>query len=168
MTSSGDLEDRVAIEHALLSYCRGIDRLDAGLVAAAFHPDAMLEGYGAAEPLSIGAFVARALASLGERFEATQHRLSNVTIEIHDDRALVESYVLAYHVARREDRSEGSRILMTFNGRYIDHFERREGLWLIARRHLRVDWSDISPMGEQMAGAYVQSGRGGSPDPVFS
>jgi hypothetical protein len=163
MTSASELEHRVRIEDALRSYCRGIDRLHAPSIEAAFHPGAVLEGYGVGEPVSIEDFVTNVTASLRAKFAATQHRLSNVTIELDGDRALVESYVLAYHIALRDE----GRTLITFNGRYIDQFEQRDGAWRIAHRHLRMDWSDISPMGDAMQGAYILSGRDGTPDPIF-
>jgi SnoaL-like domain len=170
MTSLTDLEIRAAIDDALRSYCRGIDRLHAPAIEAAFHPDAMLEGYGSGEPTPIGTFVPTVLAALRAKFAVTQHRLSNVTIKIDGKSALVESYVLAYHViasaAGAADASQSGRTLVTFNGRYIDRFEERDGSWRIARRTLRMDWSDISPMGAPMAGAYIPSGRDGSPDPI--
>ena len=126
MTSVTELEHRAAIDDALRSYCRGIDRLHAPAIEAAFHADAMPEGYGSGEPTPIGAFVPNVLASLRAKFAATQHRLSNVTIEINGNAALVESYVLAYHViASDADASKDGRTLITFNGRYIDRFEAR-------------------------------------------
>jgi hypothetical protein len=168
MTSVTELEIRAAIDDALRSYCRGIDRLHAPAIEAAFHTDAMLEGYGSGEPTPIGVFVPNVLAALRAKFSVTQHRLSNVTIEIDGNVALVESYVLAYHVIdSAADASQTERTLITFNGRYIDRFEERDGDWRIARRTLRMDWSDISPMGAPMAGAYVPSGRDGSPDPIW-
>ncbi len=165
MTSLTELEIRAAIDDALRSYCRGIDRLHAPAIEAAFHSDAMLEGYGSSEPTPIGVFVPNVLASLRAKFAATQHRLSNVTIEIDGDAALVESYVLAYHVV--VDGEGDGRTMITFNGRYIDRFESRDDVWRIARRTLRMDWSDISPMGQPMQGNYVPSGRDGMPDPIF-
>ncbi len=165
LVSLTDLQVRAAIDDALRSYCRGIDRLHAPAIEAAFHPDAMLDGYGSGEPTPIAVFVPNVLASLRAKFVATQHRLSNVTIEIDGHTALAESYVLAYHVIGAPG---GERTLLTFNGRYIDRFEARDDTWKIARRALRVDWSDISPMGTSMAGAYIQSGRDGTPDPIFA
>jgi len=157
-----ELEIRATIEDALRSYCRGIDRLHAPSVEAAFHPGAMLVDYGSQE-LTIEQFVEHALASLRAKFVATQHRISNTSIEIFGDWARVETYVLAYHV---EDGEAGRRLL-TFNGRYIDRFEARDGVWKIARRTLRNDWSRVEVMGEPMGGSYVASGRGGTSDPVF-
>lgn len=158
-----DAEARRQIRNALLSYCRGIDRLDPEALAAAFHPGAELVDYGP-ESMTIEAFTERALASLGKRFTATQHRISNTAIDLEGEKALVETYVLAYHVEAGDD---GDR-LHTFNGRYIDRFELRAGSWRIARRTLRYDWSTVESMGERMGGPWVASGRAGSPDPLYA
>lgn len=161
MRGVDDHDVRARITDALRRYCRGIDRLDGALVASAYHPGAELIDYGP-DILSIEAFVEHALASLGARFVATQHRLSNVTIVRRGaDTALVESYVLAFHLERTVDRHR----LHTFNGRYIDRFESRDGEWRIARRTLRNDWSRIEDVDAQMTGTWVASGRAGSPDP---
>ncbi|MFT4989401.1 MAG: hypothetical protein ACI9BK_002175, partial [Acidimicrobiales bacterium] len=49
--------------------------------------------------------------------------------------------------------------LHTFNGRYIDRFERQSDVWKIATRTLRVEWSRIETLDETMGGAWVESGR---------
>ena len=157
-----ELEIRAAIEDALRSYCRGIDRLHAPSIAAAFHPGAALIDYGA-EPSTIEVFVQNVIAALASRFAATQHRISNITAQISGDKALVETYVLAYHV----DETGDERLLHTFSGRYIDRFEERDGDWKIAQRTLRNDWSNVAPMGAPMSGAWQASGRGGTPDPIW-
>lgn len=158
----------LAITDALRSYCRGVDRLEPALIAAAFHPGAQLIDYGP-EPTTIEAFVDRVVVSLGQRFIATQHRISNISIDVDVDvdadsptTATVEAYVLAFHVQDGEQQK-----LMTFNGRYIDRFEEREGVWRIAQRTLRVDWSKVETIDASMGGSWVRSGRGGTPDPIF-
>lgn len=163
IADANELGIRAAIDDALRSYCRGIDRLHVPSLEAAFHPGAILEGYGSADATTIEEFIPRVLDSLRTKFVATQHRMSNTSIEIDGATALVETYVLAYHVVAHDT----GRTLITFNGRYVDTFEGRDGDWRIARRQLRIDWSDISPMGDPMQGAYVPSGRDGAPDPVF-
>lgn len=160
-----DHELRHIAEERLLTYCRGIDRLDPGIVAAPFHPGALLIDY-APTPVPIEAFVERAVVSLGERFVATQHRATNLLLErLAPDVARYEAYMLAFHL---EDGDEGRR-LHTFNGRYVDRLEERDGVWKIAQRHLRVDWSTITPADETMTGeeTWVRSGRAGAPDPIF-
>lgn len=156
-------ELRSDVDAALGSYCRGIDRLNAEAVRAAFHPGALLIDYGP-EPTTIEAFIERALSALRTRFDATQHRVSNITVDRRgDDLAVVETYVLAFHV-QPGDGDDPDR-LHTFNGRYIDRFEVRGGPWLIAERTLRVDWSRVETIEETMGGSWVPSGRAGSPDP---
>jgi hypothetical protein len=155
-----DIEIRASIEDVLRSYCRGVDRLDGTLIEAAFRPGAMLIDYGP-EPMTVESFVTRVLDSLGRKYVATQHRLSNVTIVRDGDAASVESYTLATHV----EHSAAGRNLHTFAGRYIDRFEHRDGHWRITERTLRSDWSSVTPMGEAMSGTYTPSGRAGTPDP---
>lgn len=157
-----DLEIRAAIDDALRSYCRGIDRLHPPSIAAAFHAGAALIDYGP-QPLAIETFVDHAVVSLARKFVATQHRISNTTVERNGAKALVETYVHATHV---EATAEGRR-LHTFVGRYIDRFEERDGVWKIAQRTLRNDWSTVVQMGDPMSGTYQPSGRGDSPDPIW-
>lgn len=158
-----DLEAHRQITDALLTYCRGIDRLDAAAVSAAFHPGAELAGYGP-EVMSIEVFVEHALPSLGAKYAATQHRVSNLFVEQTDDGARLEAYVLASHY---EPGIDGvSDQLMTFAGRYIDTVTQRGGEWRIAHRHLRHDWSTIEEVDSAHRPTWIQSGRGGTPDPL--
>ena len=41
-----------------------------------------------------------------------------------------------------------------------------DGVWRIAQRTLRNDWSRIETIEATMTGSWVRSGRGGSPDPL--
>lgn len=158
---------RQQIHNALLSYCRGIDRLRSDDVSAGFHSGAMLDGYGAG-PMTIEDFASYAVAALGKRFTATQHRISNTRIEFSDDgaSATVETYVEASHVEPASD--ESPQRLQTFAGRYIDRCSPGDdGVWKIAQRTLRNDWSRVDTIDEAMSGNYVPSGRGDAPDPLF-
>ncbi|HJM27510.1 MAG: nuclear transport factor 2 family protein [Acidimicrobiales bacterium] len=163
MGDSSLTSQRVEIIDCLLSYTRGIDRLDEDCVIAAFHPGAVLHNYGP-DPMVIEEFVTYALPSLRKRYEATQHRVSNIRVEMDDKRALVESYVLAFHV---ESSDEGKK-LHTFNGRYVDEFERRNGHWKINKRSLRNDWSKVESISEEMAGSdvWAKSSRDRT-DPIY-
>ena len=157
---------RDQIHDALAWYCRGIDRLDPDAVLRAFHPHAVLTDYGP-EPMTIEAFVEHAIASLARKFSATQHRISNVLISFDGlDRALVETYVLAFHVQPSGDTTDAPELLHTFNGRYIDVFTMASGSWRIAERTLRNDWSKVEPITATMSGSWPRSGRAGSPDPI--
>lgn len=151
-----ELEAKAEITDALLRYTRGIDRLDGDLVASAFHPGAQCVDYGA-DPMSIEDFVTYAIPRLGEAYTATQHRVSNIAIEFDEGHraAVCEAYVLAFHVQAAEPHPR----LHTFNGRYVDRFQFRNGAWKIATRTLRVDWSRVETIEETMRGTWVDSGR---------
>ena len=148
---------RADIEAKLLAYTRGIDRLDGELIAAAFHPEAQLEGYGRPEAMPIEAFIEYAVPSLREGYRATQHQISNVTIEPRGEYVATETYVLATHLRTGTDGAPDQ--LLTFAGRYIDRFEDRDGELRIAHRSLRNDWSKIEEVAQAMPGAYVAGSR---------
>ena len=163
MVDPQELSQRAEIVDALLSYTRGIDRLDKESVIAAFHPGAILNNYGP-DPMPIEDFVEYALPSLEQRYSATQHRVSNIRIEIKEDKALVESYVLAYHVKS----SESFKQLHTFNGRYVDTFTLLDGHWKISERFLRNDWSKVEDIADEMAGSSVWvKSRRNVDDPIY-
>ncbi|MEM7094556.1 MAG: nuclear transport factor 2 family protein [Actinomycetota bacterium] len=155
---------RQQIHEALLSYTRGIDRLRADDVRGGFHAGALLHGYGSAEAMPIEAFADYAVRALADRYDATQHRLSNTRIEFVDDHtARVETYVEASH--REPPSDDGTQRLHTFAGRYIDRCAPDDdGVWRIAERVLRNDWSKVEVIDQPMRGAYVPSGRGEGPD----
>lgn len=148
------------ISTALTAYCRGVDRLDAGSLRSAFHEDAALEGYGPRDR-TVDEFVEMAMTGLARAYTATQHRISNITIEVSGDKARVESYVMADHFSTEPRRVD------TFNGRYIDDFACRDGQWGITRRRLLRDWSEVTELGDEMAGVYADSRRDRE-DPLYS
>jgi hypothetical protein len=160
-------DPRQQIHDALLSYCRGIDRLRADDVSAGFHPGALLDGYGAG-PMTIEDFAAYAVGALAKRFTATQHRITNTRIEFVDDgaSAMVETYVEASHVEAAT--ADAPQRLHVFAGRYIDRCRPGDdGVWKIEQRTLRNDWTRVDDIDEPMAGNYVASGRGDRSDPLF-
>jgi len=153
---------REEILDRLLAYTRGIDRLDEESLLSAFHSGAIMCDYGP-EPMTIEDFATYALPSLRNRFIATQHRVSNIRIEIDEHTAVVESYVLAYHVQVAED----GKVLHTFNGRYIDEYSLRDGQWKIHQRTLRKDWSKVETIDEEMGGTWPSSARDRT-DPIYT
>lgn len=148
------------IRRVLFQYCRGIDRLDWELVRSAFHADARLV-YG--RESSVEEFIEGGKGGLGI-YSMTQHLVSNVFIELLGEVAVVEAYCRAIH--RWPPDANGVVRDFLWGGRYVDRFERRGGgPWLIARRTVVHEWTDIHAVGETWAGAsgFTQGGR--APDP---
>ncbi|NDH87993.1 MAG: nuclear transport factor 2 family protein, partial [Actinobacteria bacterium] len=115
-------------------YCRGIDRRDFGIVRACFHPDAT-DRHGA-EPRSLDDFVAW-VDRLTARYRMTQHLIAGVVVDLAGDVAAAESNGVAVH--RSDDPSPHLNLVTGF--RYLDRFERRDGMWAITKRTGVASWS---------------------------
>jgi hypothetical protein len=79
-------------------------------------------------------------------------------IELNGDGARVESYVVAINPTKLDD---GSEVLSVIGVRWLDRFERRDGVWAIADRTVVVDWSLKDISGEEWPDAkhFLAPGR---------
>ena len=138
IASVAELGDRLAIQDVLAVHCRGVDRADEAALKSAYWPDAEV-AYGGFEGLAHS--FCELLPQSIVRFSHTQHSISNVLIRFASDRsrAAVETYVTAYHYLAGEQGAADTE--MTFLGRYLDSFERREDTWKIAFRRVLMDWN---------------------------
>jgi len=119
------LLDKEAITDCLHRYCRGIDRMDRALMLSAYHADAFDDhGVSEGDPETFVDW-ARGFHLGAQRVH--QHAISNIVIELDGDKAHVESYYCF-----RGDNKEGPPTLAF--GRYVDQFDKRDGVWKIAYR----------------------------------
>jgi hypothetical protein len=161
------LADRQEICDVLARYCRGIDRLDPNMVRSCYHHDAIDE-HGPYKGDAAG-FVAYAIGYLRDRFrdygETTSHMLGQVLVDVAGDTAVAESYFSAAHV---RDRDEQLRVF-EFHGRYVDRFERRDGVWKISHRIVVHDWSELRDGRRALREGHEYSQGDHHPDdPVFA
>jgi hypothetical protein len=136
-----ELLDKQAIREALDRYSRGIDRLDAELVTSAFHDDG-IDDRGSMGTSRGAAIAAGVFASMEKSTVATMHHNTNVTIELDGHVAGVETYTFGIHV--QVVRGEKRRLLTA--KRYLDRFERRDGVWRIAHRRSISEMSRSMPL----------------------
>lgn len=129
------LVSRAAIEEILVAYARGNDRLDGDLLRSLFWPEST-HRHGGFNGKSID-FINFAVKKVGE-LKYAAHHISNVSIEVEGDRAFSECYYFAHH---RRVKADGSEEDAFFEGRYLDDFERRAGVWKIIRRRGLSDYS---------------------------
>ena len=167
MTATGPLDALLAereIHRALLRYCRGVDRLDEDLIRSAYH-DGSTDDHGVYRGSGKG-FAAFIVPLLRERYRATTHAIHNCLIEVDRERAEAETHCVAYH--ERLDEA-GARWLDLFACRYLDRFERRQGVWAIAERRVVHDWDAVVPLagdfGEMVA--TFTAGRRDRSDPSY-
>ena len=127
------LVDKQAIREVTMRYFRGVDRLDAALIASAFHPDAIDEHAGM---VLHGADIGERLIELITATSSmTIHHISTQLIELDGDRAGGETY----YFSLRTFEHDGEVTLGQSSGRYVDRFERRDGVWKIIHRQLLIE-----------------------------
>jgi hypothetical protein len=131
-----ELLDKQAITEVLYQYCRGADRCDEELMMSCYHPNAtdqhnFFSGNGQE-------FCKHAISTL-RKLRSSNHRVSNILIELDGGRAFAESYV---HIVHRPVIDEKA-IELHHYGRYLDVLERRDNEWKILHRHYVQDSNSI-------------------------
>lgn len=132
------LRDHEEIRQAMYAYARGIDRGDQSLLQPSFHDDAE-DDHGNFKGDKAAALAAFKKSAANKQTTASFHHLGNVLIDLKGDVADVETYFVA--VQRRE--LDGKTYTRTRAGRYLDRFERRDGVWRVARRKVIDDWNRL-------------------------
>ena len=130
------LETRAAVEEVLLDYARGNDHADEAMIRSCFWPESKHK-HGGYEGTSMG-FVDFAMKIIA-RLKYCKHHISNVSVQVDGDRAFSECYYFAHH--RRDTKDGTGEEDAFFEGRYIDIFERRDGVWKIIHRRGMSDWN---------------------------
>ncbi len=128
--------DKQELHELVLTYCRGIDRQDFALVRTLYHDDA-IDDHGDMFKGGPDAYVAW-LPTIMKMWDATVHSLSNCLFKVAGDRAEGELYVVAYHRTHPPDARE-----IVVGGRYLDRYEKRDGVWRFAHRSLAMDWCNV-------------------------
>lgn len=132
---------RWQIEEVLLDYARGNDLGDIAMMRSCFWPES-LHKHGGFDGTSTG-FIDFA-AGIIAKLIYCRHHISNVSTRVRGDRAFSECYYHAHH--RRANKAGTGEEDVFFEGRYIDLFERRGGVWKIVRRRGMSDWtSPVTP-----------------------
>ena len=154
-----DLVDKQAIREATMWYFRGCDRLDEELVASAFHSDAIDEHAGLTWRGS--AEIAEQILALVTATGVTaNHHITTQLIELHGDTAGAETYWWALRTVEQD----GALIIAQSSGRYLDRFERRDGVWRIAHRQALIELL-AGPMDSSLAMA--SAARRSREDPSY-
>ncbi|MDB5446763.1 MAG: aromatic-ring-hydroxylating dioxygenase beta subunit [Phenylobacterium sp.] len=155
-----ELAAHIEIQQVLYRYCRGVDRGDVALLASVYHPDG-IDRHGAFSGLGTE-FAALLVPRMDQVPTAGQHHITNVLIELNGQVANVESYYIAFHPQATE-AGVGHALVC---GRYLDRFERRDGVWLIAERQVVIDVSrDLEGSSDWPGAANFPAGRRRQEDP---
>jgi len=161
------LQSRAEITEVVLRYVRAVDRCDEEMLRSCFHPDAH-HRHGSFDGLSAD-FCSFAL-EVCRKVAATHHQLGPVSIELQGEVAFVETYFTSHHRFGAEPPPGGQPYEDRFmGGRYLDRFERRDGVWKIADRRGINEWLRYEPASDRgfWDGPPEQRGRRDRSDPVY-
>ena len=134
-------------------YMRGLDRLDRDLLRSTFHDDATTDyGFFQGSPDD---FCDMAMNALTDHL-ANHHMIGQVLIDVEGDVAFGEVYFQAFHriVTEGEERD------LFISGRYVDRYEKRDGVWKFAFRSEVNDWARNDPATDDYFAATPDSLRG--------
>jgi hypothetical protein len=160
MTDLNALADRQAITDLIYRYCRAVDRLDHALGYSIWHADGTAD-YGADVYQGSGhGFIDFVIGQHGQTL-GHSHQVTNIILELEDDRAASEAYhIAALRILRGEQVFE-----ITVHGRYIDRWSKRDGRWGIDHRITVRDFDAMRPVTPLSA---ASAGRRDPSDPSYA
>jgi hypothetical protein len=130
-----EIQDREAIRSCLHRYARGVDRFDRGLLLSAFHSDAIDDhGKFIGHPVEFADWV---FDQHAKTHLSHQHCLFNHVCDLESEVAHTETYFMFAGMNRQGPPWS------VLGGRYLDRFEKRNGVWAIAYRLTLRDWALI-------------------------
>ncbi len=135
------LLDKQEIHEVLMRYCRGVDRCDAELIRSAYHPGA-IDNHGYFQG-PVEEFIPWIL-NAHQDFLSTSHAVCNEMVELDGDKGYGEAYVIVFLRFERDNEKWD----LSFGGRYIDRFERRDGSWRIAERTVLREWTRVDAVAQ--------------------
>jgi SnoaL-like protein len=121
--------DRDDIWDVMLRYARGLDRIDRELARSCYWDDTIEDHHQyVGDP---DGFIEYANAT-SRAFSNTQHSITNHSCELAGNDAYCETYFIYVGTLPQPPHFMSS-------GRYVDHFQKRNGEWRIANRVTIVD-----------------------------
>jgi hypothetical protein len=154
--------DTLALQRLGWAYCHGIDRRDFALVRSLYHDDAF-DDHGPMFQGTADEYVAW-LPKVMSGWSMTAHIIHNSLFLIDGDRAEGELVLTAYH------RTLDGKREVIGHGRYIDQYEKRDGVWKFFRRSLALDWMEDREVEALPAGGIdegVAMGQASAEDPIY-
>jgi len=142
MIQPDQIAARFEIMDCIHRYCHAVDRRRWSLMDSVFHADATYKFFSIEGTWRDFAAQAQALI---DPIGPTHHQVSNIMVRFDGEIAHSETYLRAFHSVPADyppwtvfSIPGGGNILI--GGRYVDRFERRDGIWRIAHRTGLLDW----------------------------
>lgn len=147
-----------AIHELAVRYMRGLDRWDRELLRSVFHEDATVDyGFFKGKAMDFADFAMNALST----HLANHHMIGQTLIEVDGDRGAGEVYFQAFHRLKDAVGNESDFVVV---GRYVDRYERRNGVWKMSFRSEVNDWIRTDPAIDEWGTKMPSALRGGRRD----
>ena len=141
------------------TYCHAVDRGDLVLLRSLYH-DAAVDDHGGmfkGSPDDYVAWLPKMLAAV----DVVRHTIESMLFLVDGDRAQGELVNTAYHRTGDDE--------VVIGGRYLDTYERRDGVWRILHRSLVTDFVERRKASDAggFVGMGVEHGRKDESDPLY-
>jgi len=142
MTSTDPLLQEMLDEHQLRRlvhrYCRAVDRGDVAELRGLYHHDAE-DAHGGFSSGPVTDFIDQLVASR-PYLRSMQHHVTTANFAIEGETAEGEIYTIATHTFMAGDRD----VDLVVGGRYLDRYEKRDGVWKILERAIVTDSAQLN------------------------
>lgn len=136
------IDDRIAIQDLLASYCFTLDDRDWTAFSALFHPDAEIDFSAFGGPTGSVETLTQFLKPIAEQVPRWQHTTSTMQLVQHGEAVHARTAAQVMMVTARPDGAEH----VSFNGLwYRDELVRHEGRWVFFRRRQQFAWVHNTP-----------------------
>ncbi|WP_237716885.1 nuclear transport factor 2 family protein [Cupriavidus basilensis] len=161
-----ELLSKQAITELIYKYPRALDRLDREMLLSLAHPEARMQ-FGKQVFPSWSAYV-NWLIKAHTDMAGNNHRITNILIEVHGDKAVSESTGTATLLVKQQGREDQFEERW-MHSRYLDAWSRRNGKWALDSRQTVSDYRRISYVpAEEVRKHYEVAPRTGKADPSYA
>jgi hypothetical protein len=124
-------------------YAAAVDTCDVARFQSVFHPDARLRSYHPDTDTPFAdlqghAQLAMVPDTMRGMYKRTTHMMTNHLVELEGGKATGEVLCTARHLTNDAQDPVSITVII----RYVDHYIRHEGRWLIMDRQIRFLWSE--------------------------
>jgi hypothetical protein len=130
--------DEFQLQKLVHSYCRAVDRGDIEQLKDLYHSDAV-DAHGGFSAGTADQFLQELIAAR-PYLRTMQHNITTVNFAISGHVAEGEIYSIAVHTLA----GKGRDIDVVVGGRYLDKYEKRDGIWKFIERTIVTDWARVA------------------------
>jgi ketosteroid isomerase-like protein len=136
-TALQEMIDEFQLRKLVHAYCRAVDRGDIAALRDLYHRDAV-DAHGGFSTGSVDQFFQQ-LAAARPYIRTMQHNITTVNFAIAGHSAEGEIYTIAFHTLAGKERD----VDVVVGGRYLDKYEKRDGVWKLIERTIVTDWARV-------------------------